>query len=324
MSASLDVVIVNWNSGLHLRHCLDSLQPGRGEGLELRRVVVVDNASTDGSAVGLCYPSLPLVFLHNCENRGFAVACNQGAKDSQASYLLFLNPDVTLLKDSLRIPVRFMEDPTNDRVGICGIQFVGPDGRVSRSCARFPTLGMFLLKMLGLEGVSVTFFLKLADHLESGVVDHVMGAFFLVRREVFQELKGFDERFFVYFEDLDFSYRAYKAGRPSCFLASVQAQHVGGGSSNQVRAARMFYSLRSRIQYGFKHFGPIRSAVLLLATALIEPISRLTLGAARGSLNEIQETFRAYEMFWRCLPKVVAKYGEFPPRHPLDKELGID
>jgi GT2 family glycosyltransferase len=243
--------------------------------------------------------------IQNPMNRGFGVACNQGAKGSHADYLLFLNPDVVLLRNSLSIPVCFMEDPTNDRVGICGIQLVDPEGRVAQSCARFPTLGMFLLKMLGLEAISVSFFLKLVDHLESKVVDHVMGAFFLVRREVYEELKGFDERFFVYFEDLDFSYRAYQAGRLSWFLANNQAQHVGGGCSNQVKAARLFYSLCSRIQYGFKHFGPLRGAVLLLATTLIEPISRLALAASHGCPKEARDTLRSYAMFWRELPSLI-------------------
>jgi hypothetical protein len=294
------------------------------EGLEFARVVVVDNASTDESADDLFYPGLPLVFLRNSENRGFAAACNQGASGSQADYLLFLNPDVELRKDSLSTPVQFMEDPANDRVGICGIQLVGPEGHVARSCSRFPTVGGYLLKMLGLEGISKGFLLAPSDHLESRLVDQVMGAFFLVCREVFQELHGFDEQFFVYLEEVDFSYRAHLAGWRSQFLVSAQAQHAGGGCSEQAKAARLSYYLRSKILYSYKHFGRAGATGVLIGTLVVEPFSRLALGAAHGSLLEIQDTLRAYGMLWGCLPQIVAKDREFPSRHPLDKELGIE
>jgi N-acetylglucosaminyl-diphospho-decaprenol L-rhamnosyltransferase len=298
MSVSVDIIIVNWNSALHLRRCLDSMLLASREGLELARVVVVDNASSDGSADDLFYPGLPLVFLRNSENRGFAAACNQGAKASQADYLLFLNPDVELREDSLTTPVRFMEDPAKDRVGICGIQLVGPERHVARSCSPFPTLGGYLLKMLGLEWMSASFFLKLEDHFESRRVDVVTGAFFLVRRGVFQELRGFDEEFFVYFEELDFSYRAHQAGWRSQFLASAQAQHVGGGCSQQAKAARLFYSLRSRILYGYKHFTWVEATGLSFGTLFIEPLSRIVWAGLRGSLREMHETLSAYQMLW--------------------------
>lgn len=292
---------------MHLRRCLDSLQNASRDGLELARVVVVDNASTDGSVEGLCYPGLPLVLLRNSENLGFATACNQGASGGKSDYLLFLNPDVELRQDSLSTPVQFMEDPANHRTGICGIQLVGPEGHVARSCSWFPTPGGFWLKMLGLEGISKGFFLPLSDHLESRQVDQVMGAFFLVRREVFQELYGFDEQFFVYFEELDFSYRAHRTGWRSQFLASAQAQHAGGGCSEQVKAARLFYSLRSRILYAYKHFGRLAATGVMIGTLFLEPFSRMAWAGLRGSLSEMRETLSAYRMLWFDLPRLLFK-----------------
>src|SRR5260221_5717402 len=88
----LDVIIVNWNAGSHLRACLSALSQSRQEGYRLKRVVVVDNASVDKSADNLEYPLLPLVVIRNSVNRGFGVACNQGAAGSTADHLLFLNP----------------------------------------------------------------------------------------------------------------------------------------------------------------------------------------------------------------------------------------
>ena len=96
---SLDIVIVNWNAGDQLQRCLATI-PANPDGYALSRVVVVDNASTDQSLAGLNMPGLPLKVIRNAENRGFGAACNQGAVDSHADYLLFLNPDTLLERDS--------------------------------------------------------------------------------------------------------------------------------------------------------------------------------------------------------------------------------
>src|SRR5271156_1399355 len=101
MLPSLDIIIVNWNAGSQLQQCLDSIRTANFDGFELLRVVVVDNASSDGSADHLPPGNVPLSVIRNTTNRGFAAACNQGAMDSSASYLLFLNPDIVLASDSL-------------------------------------------------------------------------------------------------------------------------------------------------------------------------------------------------------------------------------
>jgi hypothetical protein len=328
MKLLVDVVIVNWNSGLHIRRCLDSMLLASREGFELARVVVVDNASTDRSAERLDFPDLPLLVIRNSSNRGFAAACNQGACGSKADYLLFLNPDTALERNSLEAPIAFLERPENGHIAICGVPLVEDGGRVRRSCARFPTPGHLVARCLGLDRlfprVFPSHFLSEWDHSESRVVDQVMGAFFLVRRAVFDLLGGFDERFFVYYEELDFSYRARQAGWTSYFLATTCAMHHGCGCTEQAKAGRLFYALRSRILYSYKHFGRVAATGVLIGTVAVEPFSRVALGAAHGSLIEIQDTFRAYGMLWRCLPKIVAKDREFPPGHQIDKGLALE
>jgi N-acetylglucosaminyl-diphospho-decaprenol L-rhamnosyltransferase len=327
MNAKLDIVIVNWNSGAHLRRCLDSIQRGSREGFDLARVVVVDNASTDGSTDGLCYLDWPLKFLRNSENRGFAAACNQGAKGSRADYLLFLNPDTTLAPKSLAAVIEFMEKPGNSKVGACGIQLVDGQGQVLRACSRFLRPSHFLVNILGLNRLSSKWFqndlMRDWDHLESRQVDAVTGAFLLLRREIFEALGGFDEEFFVYLEDLDFLHAVHKAGWQCYYLATTTAYHRGGGCSAQAKAARLFYSLQSRILYSYKHFGRAAATGILIGTLLVEPFLRVALGVGHGSLLEVQDTFRAYGMLWRRLPKIVAKDGESLPRH-ANKEVGIE
>ena len=142
------------------------------------------------------------------------------------------------------------------------------------------------------------------SHLESKEVDHVIGAYYFVRRELFEKLGGLDERFFVYLEDLDFSIRAKKAGFASYYLASTTAFHKGGGSSEQVKSARLFYSLRSRLLYAFKHFGFFSASLVLFATLLVEPITRVVFGFSQRSLAAVSETLSAYWQLWGALPSI--------------------
>jgi len=311
--ASLDIVIVNWNAGRQLRDCLESVAAADQTGFELRRVVVIDNASKDGSVDNLDDIEVPLSIVRNPENRGFGAACNQGAAGSLADYLLFLNPDMRLFKDSLSVPATFMERPENRQVGSVGIQLLDERGRVSRTCTRFPTPGRFFSKMVGLDRLFPAWFPSHFmfdwDHLESREVDHVIGAFFLVRRSVFEELSGFDERFFVYLEDLDFSFRAWQAGWRSFYLAEAQAYHKGGGTSEQIKARRLFYSLRSRILYGYKHFGHWAATGSMLGTLLLEPVARLALGAAHRSGQEMSETLKAYSLLWSDTPRLLRSHS---------------
>ncbi|MCL5779521.1 MAG: glycosyltransferase family 2 protein [Firmicutes bacterium] len=306
---SIDIVIVNWNAGKQLYNCLKSITATNQDDYELNRVVVVDNASTDGSADGLGDLRLPLTLIRNSENRGFAAACNQGAKNGEADYLLFLNPDTRLFENSLVVPIRFMERPDNRNVGIVGIQLVDESGQVCRTCARFPTPGRFFSKMLGLDRlfprVFPSHFMSEWDHGETREVDQVIGAFFLVRRQIFESLSGFDERFFVYFEEVDFSYRAFQKGWKTVYLADAQAYHKGGGTSEQVKATRLFYSLRSRILYGYKHFSWLSATLLLLGTLFLEPFSRIALAIARGSVKQIMETLAGYMRLWLNLPSLL-------------------
>ncbi|MFQ5780560.1 MAG: glycosyltransferase family 2 protein, partial [Nitrospiria bacterium] len=145
------------------------------------------------------------------------------------------------------------------------------------------------------------------NHRESREVDHVIGAFFLVRRSLYKALDGFDERFFVSFEDLDFSCRAEKAGWRSYYLATVQAYHKGGGTSEQIKSTRLFYTLRSRILYGYKHLGWWVATGLMLGTLLLEPLARIGFAIVRGSFVRLQETVGAYAMLWMTLPRWIMK-----------------
>jgi N-acetylglucosaminyl-diphospho-decaprenol L-rhamnosyltransferase len=306
MPPSLDIVIVNWNTGQALRECIKSAAEADRAGFALGRVVVVDNASTDESWMQLEAGDLPIEVQRNSVNRGFAAACNQGAGGSAAQYLLFLNPDTRLFSGSLTRPIAFMERAENRTVGICGVRLLDDAGRETISCARFPTPITFLGQATGLNRLLPTLFkphLLSADECRTTrIVDQVIGAFFLVRRELFDRLGGFDERFFVYFEEVDFALRARRLGFVSMVLADSTACHVGSVSSDQIKDARLFYSLRSRLAYGRKHYTSIGNAALWAVTFGIEFPVRLGRALAGGSLQDVANTVRGYRaLVWDFL-----------------------
>ena len=308
MPPTLEIIIVNWNAGDQLQQCLESISAVRVEGFVLRRVVVVDNASRDGSADPPEGLELPLTVIRNHENRGFAAACNQGAEGSEADYLLFLNPDTRLTHDSLCAPVNFMEQAAHRQAGICGIQLINDRGDVAPSCVRFPTPGRLLAMTFGLQRLFPRWFPPLLmvdwDHRDTRAVDQVMGAFFLIRGPLLRDLTGFDERFFVYWEEVDLSYRARQRGWATYYLADAHAYHKGQGTIAGVFPVAFFYLLRSRTLYCFKHFGRLWGAVMLLLTLLVEPLSRSLETLLRLSGRDALQVLRAYGYLWRALPRL--------------------
>lgn len=306
MMPSVRIVVVNWNSGDQLRACIASIAAAERAGLALD-IVVVDNASGDDSCEGLEPGSVPLQLLHNDRNEGFARACNRGAADTDAQYLLFLNPDARLQHSSLRVPVDFLRSEAGRSYGAVGVQLVGDDGQVHRSCARFPSPRHFLVRGLGLErglhGWLRGIELKEFDHLSSRDVDHVMGAFVLVRRAAFEQAGGFDEGFFLYLEDLDLSLRLSRAGWRTRFLTETHVYHRGGGTSSQVRGRRQAYWSKARLRYASKHFSASGTALVAGTLFAAEPALRVTAALARARLDEVGECAAGYRLFLRSLAR---------------------
>jgi GT2 family glycosyltransferase len=307
---TLDIIMVNRNSGSYLRECLTSISIAEKTGISLERVVVVDDLSSDDSLRGIETIDLPVKCIRNRVRTGYGRSCNIGAAHSNADYLLFINTDVSLCRDSLTTPVSFLEDPHNTDIGIIGVKLLGRAGEVSRSCVRFATPTRFLVMAFGLDRILPCLFLshqmKEWDHLSTREVDQVIGAFTLIRGSVFERLAGYDERFFVYWEDQDISLRARQLGYKSVYLSSAVAIHEGGATANRVKAESLFFMLRSRIQYGFKHFGIVRGAMVLATTAILEPFSRLIFAGWNGSIGEIRETVKAFVRFWRAIPGMIS------------------
>jgi|APSaa5957512622_1039677.scaffolds.fasta_scaffold30830_2 GT2 family glycosyltransferase len=289
----IDIVIVNWNGGGFIKDCIDSINYNSDR--VVGKIIIVDNNSSDGSEYEV--ENLPNVHLIRLEdNYGFSRACNIGATKSDNKYLLFLNPDTIVYPGTLKRVFLFMEAKKNSNIAICGIQQRDRDGCISRHSNRCPSLSSFFYKTIGLSLIfhKLGHVMKEWSHTDSRKVDHIIGSFYFIRRNIFNELQGFDERFFMYLEDLDLSCRVKKIGLSSMYLSDVYIEHFCGGSSQQVKSHRLFYSLRSRLLYIEKYFGRLGFFMILSGVLTIELLLRLIKALFSFSLASVREVLLGY------------------------------
>jgi N-acetylglucosaminyl-diphospho-decaprenol L-rhamnosyltransferase len=261
----LSIVIVNWNVLDLLRRCLRSVFD---QSSSVRvEVIVVDNASTDGS-IEMVQEEFPCVHLvANMDNRGFPAANNQGIAVAQGRYVLLLNPDTELVGDALATMVAFAD--ANPDVGVVGPQLLNPDGSVQSSRRRFPTLATAFFESTWLQPCAPRRLLEryyVLDRPDDAVldVDWVTGAALLARREAIQQVGPMDEGFFMYSEELDWCRRFREAGWRVVYLPTARIVHHVGKSSEQAVAARHIHFQTSKVHYFRKVHGTAAAEVLRL------------------------------------------------------------
>jgi hypothetical protein len=222
---ALSLIIVGWNSRGPLRGCLDSIRAARPQvALE---IIVVDNGSRDGTSEFLRREHPAVRRIVNPGNRGFAAACNQGAAAAGGACLVFLNPDSRVHAGTLERAAAFMD--RHAATGIMGCRTMNPDGSLQRTARTFPTPARICAHVAGLgRGGRI-------GGRRSARFDYVQGSFLVVRREVFRALGGFDERFFLYGEEVDLCLRARRAGVGIAYDADTVVTHQGGGSGGRER-----------------------------------------------------------------------------------------
>ncbi len=296
----IDIIIVNWNSGNLLKECIDSILQSNQTQI-IGSIFIIDNASKD-----LSISHLPInekiVLIQNNSNKGFSAACNQGFKLCTSPFILLLNPDAKLFSTTLSQALECIQNKKD--IGILGVQLIKPDGKIGVSCARFPTPMHILFDATGLSLIAPKCFTPSTlmtdwDHNTSAYVNQVSGAFMLIRKEVFNQIGYFDEQFFVYYEELDFSKRFIDYGGNIFFNANIKAIHEENGTTNNIKAFRLFLNLRSRLQYAKKHFSIYGYLITFFITWFIESFSRMFLSLIKGNFEGVKEVFKAYTLLFR-------------------------
>ncbi|MBC8277039.1 MAG: glycosyltransferase [FCB group bacterium] len=242
----LSVIIVNYNVKYFLEQALLSLKKA-SEGFETE-FFVVDNASTDGS-VEYIEKNLPWVqIIANKQNLGFGTANNQGLSRSKGKYLLVINPDTVVGEDSIKAFIDFLEK--NPEIGAAGPKIIDREGKFELSSKRgFPTPFAAFSKITGLAAVFpksrlfAKYSLTYIHPDQECEIDSLAGCFMMLRREVYEQTRGFDEDFFMYGEDIDWCYRIKKDGWKIYYLPSVEIIHYKGESSlrSDIDTRKHFY-----------------------------------------------------------------------------------
>lgn len=248
----LSLIILNYNTRDLLRSCLQSIHNSQST-IHNLEVIVVDNASNDGSLemIKNDFPKIKLITNH--QNYGFAKGNNIGIKEAKGKYILLLNSDTVVEKDTLPMMVKFMED--NPMVGVATCRVELSDGTLDPACHRgFPTPWASLTYFLGLEKLFPKSKLFAQYHQtyknlnKAHEIDSPTGAFYLIRREVIEQVGLLDEDYFMYGEDLDWSYRIKKAGWKIMYAPDVKITHFKkqSGQANvdpleQKKATDYFY-----------------------------------------------------------------------------------
>jgi len=258
MPIKFSIVIVNYCSGLLTKACIQSIK--RSNPPEPYEIIVVDNASKDDSreilADGL--DDVKVKFMD--ENLGFAKGVNIGIRESAGEYIIILNPDIIVLKDGINSLINFMV--SHSKCGLASGQLINPNGSIQESAFRFYTPMTILYRRTFLGRLPWAkrhldkIFMRESDFEKEQSVDWILGACMCVRRSALDRVGLMDERFFLYFEDMDWCRRFWEAGFEVWYVASAKFAHYHKRESAQDQGVLAFFNPIARIHIasGIKYF----------------------------------------------------------------------
>ena len=263
----LSVVIVSWNVREHLRACLESLKKTLPLSSE---VIVVDNASRDGSARMVLEQYGHVRLIKNQRNAGFAAAANQGVERARGAYVLFLAPDCQVVGGAVKQMVTFLEE--NVRYGAIAPRLLDHDGTTQRSHSGLPRLATLACygtpweRWFPANGEVGRLFASDFDYERDGDVEQASLSCLLMRRKALKKQKPLDEAFWLWFNDADLCRRLGKAGWRIGYLASAQVVHHAQASVRQFEGSVAEWH-QSRLHYYRKHYGRLGAACVKASLA---------------------------------------------------------
>jgi GT2 family glycosyltransferase len=255
------IIIISWNAQGYLRNCLKSIAETSGS--LVWEVIVVDNASRDGSPemVEREFPEVKLIRAG--ENLGFARANNLGLAQSTGEFIALVNSDVIVHPECFHILLEFFEQ--HQDVGLAGPKVFGRDGKIQKTCGRLPTVLNTASHFFGFDKAFPRlplfrgFQMSENEHTSGCAVETLSGCFCVARKLAVQQVGGLDESFFFYAEDIDWSKRFADRGWKLAYVADATITHFGGGSSSNAPLKYTIEMLRANLTYWRKHHGIIGS-----------------------------------------------------------------
>lgn len=251
----VSVIIVSYNTKKLTKDCLLSIYE-KTKDLDFE-IFVVDNNSSDGSVEMLeqDFPKIKLII--NKENRGFGAANNIAIRQSEAKYVFLLNPDTVLLNNAIKILYDYMEN--NSDVGACGGNLYDKNLNEVHAGGRFPSVLEIIFNHMKLKHVFKSYYEKnlkdgISPRTDIKAVDQIIGADLFIKKSVLDEVGLFDEKFFMYYEEIDLEYRITKKGYKIMFIPESKIIHLEGQSNNNNLKKRKMYK-KSQFYYFRKHYG---------------------------------------------------------------------
>ena len=242
----LSIIIVNYNVKEFLQNLIHSIVKASHN--LTKEIIVVDNASEDGSTELLKQKFPAIKLIENKSNLGFGKANNQALKIAKGNFILLINPDSVVSEDTFEHLINFFKD--NPDAGLLGCKILNPDGTLQLACRRsFPGPWTSFCKVTGLSNIFpksklfARYNLTYLDENQTYEVDAISGSFMMMRREVYEKVGGFDEQFFMYGEDLDFCYRIKESGFKIYYVHSANIIHYKGESTKRsnIDETKLFY-----------------------------------------------------------------------------------
>ncbi len=266
----ISIIIINTNE----KHFLEPLLNSIKENVQrvAYEVIVVDNNSTDGSREMLKDRFRDVKSVEMDHNAGFSKANNRGAQVAKGKYLLILNPDAIVCENALEKMYDFLEKERS--VAVVGCKLLNPDGTLQRSCGIFPNLQTeffirtFFNRLFPKSKLAGAYQLGSWDYSTVAEVDWVTGACLMIRKELFDQLGGFDEQMYMYYEDVDLCYRVWRSGGKIYFLPDAAVYHYLGGSWRKNRQIPIFNGCKSSLYFFRKHYQSWKAPVLKLLMML--------------------------------------------------------
>lgn len=246
-------IIVNWNHKDLLIECIASIYNISRN--IMYETIIIDNASTDGSVDYIKQTFPEVILIQNNTNLGYARAINQGAGISKGNFIFLLNNDVKLMKNTTERLVSFFSE-TPDAGAVAPLLYY-PDGRFQISCRRFPSLPAIFLEYFGIDkiGPFYRWKLKMEEHIRGGIVPQPMTSALMIRRECWDAVGPFDERFPIFFNDVDWCYRVYKNSNYKIYLCpDVKVIHHLGASASTLGFKKKKEFYKGLIRFYLKHF----------------------------------------------------------------------
>ncbi len=269
-SAKVSIIIVNWNTGDLLAECIRSVKESSiMDTLPFAEILVVDNASMDHSLhqARIAFPEIRVI--QNQENLGFGAANNMAAREAVGEYLLLLNPDTIVKPGAIRSLVDHLDN--HPEAGAAGPKLINPDGSLQLSIYRTPTLTREMWRLFHLDSIFPynAYPPATLSATNPQKVDTIQGTCLLVRRDIFLSIGMFDERFFMYSEEVDLCVRIRSAGWLIHWLPQAKVVHLAGQSTKLV-ADQMFLMLyRNKVEFFRKHYGQPKTAMYKLLLYLV-------------------------------------------------------